>query len=73
MIFLFVNAFSLARLYREVKCSFSTVLALLEKTISLVAVGVLQGGKHPDVMRLELAGGVRGEATQDDVVFETKL
>jgi len=45
----------------------------LKQPISLVAVGCLQGGKHSDVTRLELVGGVRGEATQDDIVFETKL
>ena len=45
----------------------------LEQPLSLVAVGCLQGGKHSDVAGLELVGGVGGEATQDDIVFETKL
>lgn len=45
----------------------------LEQPLSLVAVGCLQGGKHSDVAGLGLMGGVRGEATQDDVVFEIKL
>jgi len=44
-----------------------------KQPISLVAVGCLQGCKHSDVAGLELVGGVRREATQDDVVFETKL
>jgi hypothetical protein len=44
-----------------------------KQPISFVAVGFLQGGKHSDVTGLELVGGVRGEATQDNVVFETKL
>ncbi len=44
-----------------------------KQPISLVMVGFLQGGKHSNVTGLELIGGVRGEATQDDVVFETKL
>ena len=44
-----------------------------KQPISLIAVGCLQGGKHSDVTGLQLVGGVRGEATQDDVVFETKL
>jgi hypothetical protein len=44
-----------------------------KQPISLVAVGCLQGGKHTDVTGLELVGGVRREATQDDVVFEAKL
>jgi hypothetical protein len=45
----------------------------LEQLLSLVAVSCLQGGEYSDVAWLELMGGVRGEATQDDVVFETKL
>ena len=45
----------------------------LKQPISLVTVGFLQGGKHSNVTGLELVGGVRGEATQDDVVFKTKL
>jgi hypothetical protein len=44
-----------------------------KKPISLVAVGCLQGGKHSNVIGLELVGGVRGEAIQDNVIFETKL
>jgi hypothetical protein len=44
-----------------------------KQPISLVTVGCLQGYKHSDVAGLELVGGVRGEATQDNIVFETKL
>ena len=44
-----------------------------KQPVSLVAVGYLQGCKHSNVTGLQLVGGVRGEATQDDVVFETKL
>ena len=44
-----------------------------KQPISLVAISFLQGGKHSDVTGLELVGGVRGKATQDYVVFETKL
>jgi hypothetical protein len=44
-----------------------------KQPISLVVVGCLQGGKHFNVTGLELVGGVRGEATQDDIVFKTKL
>jgi hypothetical protein len=45
----------------------------LEQPLSLIAIGCLQGGKHSDVVGLELVGGVRGEATQEDIIFETKL
>ncbi|KAK5634088.1 hypothetical protein RRF57_009802 [Xylaria bambusicola] len=44
-----------------------------KQPISLVAIGFLQGGKHSDVTGLEFVGSVKGEATQDDVVFEIKL
>jgi hypothetical protein len=45
----------------------------LEQPLSLVAVGCLQGCKYSDVAGLELVEGVGGEATQDNIVFETKL
>jgi len=44
-----------------------------EQPLSLVAVGCFQRGKHSDVAGLQLVGGVGGEATQDNIVFETKL
>ena len=43
------------------------------QSFNLVAIGCLQGGKNSDVTRLELVGGVRGETTEDDIIFETKL
>jgi hypothetical protein len=45
----------------------------VKQPFSLVAVDVLQAGKYADITGLQLVGGVRGEATQDDVVLETKL
>ena len=44
-----------------------------KQSFSLIAIGCLQGGKDYDITRLELVGGVRGQATQDDVVLETEL
>jgi hypothetical protein len=45
----------------------------LKQLFSLVIVGCLQGGKDSNITGLELVGGVRGEATQDNVIFKTKL
>jgi hypothetical protein len=45
----------------------------LEQALSLIAVVALQGAKQSDVTRLELMRGVRGEATVENVVCETKL
>ncbi len=70
VIFLFVEALSLAGLYREVKWSLPTVFI---QPFNLVAIGCLQGGKDCNVTGLELVGDVRGETTQDYVVFETKF
>jgi hypothetical protein len=44
----------------------------LEQSFSLIAVFVLQAGKHADITGLQLVGGVRGEVTEQDVVLETK-
>jgi hypothetical protein len=38
-----------------------------------VTVRSLQGCKNPNIARLKLVGGIRGQATQSDVVFEIKL
>jgi hypothetical protein len=43
------------------------------QSFNLVAIGCLQWAKHSDVTGLELVGGMRGETTQDDIVFETIL
>jgi len=45
----------------------------LEQSFSLVTVFLLQAGKHADITGLQLVGGVRGEATQDNAVLETEL
>jgi hypothetical protein len=50
MIFLFVNAFSLAGLYREVLAN--CIRTSSKQPINLVAVGFLQGCKHSDVTGL---------------------
>jgi hypothetical protein len=63
VIFLFVNAFSLAGLQRGEMLLADCTCTSLEQPLSLVAVEALQGGKHSDVVGLELMGGVRGEAT----------
>jgi hypothetical protein len=44
-----------------------------KQSFSLIAIGYLQDGKDYDITRLELVGGVRGQATQDYVVLETEL
>jgi hypothetical protein len=49
------------------------ICTFLKQLISLVAVGCLQRCKDSDVTGLELVGSVKGEVTQDDVVFKTKL
>jgi len=43
------------------------------QTFDLVSIGALQWAKQCDVTGLELVGGVRRDAAQDDIVFETKL
>lgn len=53
--------------------TYSCIHTSSKQPISLVAVGVFQGCKHSDVTGLQLVGDIRGEATQDNVVFETKL
>jgi hypothetical protein len=44
-----------------------------KQSISLIAVSCLQRCKDSNVTGLELMRSVGGEATQDNVVFETKL
>jgi hypothetical protein len=44
-----------------------------KQSFSLVAVFVLYAGKYADITGLQLMGGVRGEATWNDIVLETKL
>ena len=39
------------------------VRTTLKQLLSLIAVFVLQAGKHANITGLQLVGGVRGEAT----------
>jgi hypothetical protein len=43
------------------------------ESINLVAIGCFQRGKYCNITRLELVRGMRGETTEDNIVFETKL
>ncbi len=43
------------------------------QSFNLVAIGCFQGAKDSDVTGLELISGMRGETTQDYIIFETKL
>jgi hypothetical protein len=63
VIFLFVNAFSLAGLYRGDMLLANCIYTSLEQPLRLVAVGCLNTGKYSYVDGLELVGGVRGEVT----------
>lgn len=43
----------------------------LIQSFNLVAIGCLQGREDSNVTGLELVGGMRGETTQDYIIFET--
>jgi len=73
VMFLFVNPLSLAGLYRGEMLLADCICTSSIQSFNLVAIGYLQGGKDSDVTGLELVGGVRGETTQDDVVFKVIL
>ncbi len=49
------------------------ISTFLKQHLSLVAVGCLQRGKQFNVAGLELVGGVRGGATQDDIVSKAEF
>ena len=67
---LFMNALSLAPLYKEVERSLPTApysrSAWSRQT-------VFKGAKPHEVTELELVPGARGQATQKDAVFEIKV
>ena len=45
----------------------------LIQSFNLVAIGCLQGREDSNITGLELVGGMRGEATQYDVMLKAKL
>jgi hypothetical protein len=43
------------------------------QSLDFIPVGSLQRAKHPNVIGLELMGGVRRNTAQEDVVFKAEL